>query len=147
MDRGVWHAPVHGVTRVGHDLATKPTQITATRIPRERSWRGAPSLLDWMRPLQGDRKLEEVTALGLGRTCWEQGGVRAQVLQRDPCQKGERGGRAALAQEGVKLAEEVAHRGQLAEEVAHRGQLNLRVLYANSSSPHYQLLQGTLCCL
>ena len=135
MDRGVWHAPVHGVTRVGHDLATKPTQTTATRIPRERSWRGALSLLDWMRPLQGDRKLEEVTALGLGRTCWEQGGVRAQVLQRDPCQKGERGGQAVLAQEGVKLA----------EEVAHRGQLNLRVLYANSSSPHYQLLQGTLC--
>ena len=23
MDRGVWHATVHGVTRVGHDLATK----------------------------------------------------------------------------------------------------------------------------
>ena len=24
MDRGVWQATVHGVTRVGHDLATKP---------------------------------------------------------------------------------------------------------------------------
>ena len=24
MDRGAWWAPVHGVTRVGHDLATKP---------------------------------------------------------------------------------------------------------------------------
>ena len=24
MDRGVWRATVHGVTRVGHDLATKP---------------------------------------------------------------------------------------------------------------------------
>ena len=23
-DRGVWRAEVHGVTRVGHDLATKP---------------------------------------------------------------------------------------------------------------------------
>ena len=24
MDRGVWWATVHGVTRVGHDLATEP---------------------------------------------------------------------------------------------------------------------------
>ena len=24
MDRGTWQATVHGVTRVGHDLATKP---------------------------------------------------------------------------------------------------------------------------
>ena len=24
MDRGDWQAPIHGVTRVGHDLATKP---------------------------------------------------------------------------------------------------------------------------
>ena len=24
MDRGTWRATVHGVTRVGHDLATKP---------------------------------------------------------------------------------------------------------------------------
>ena len=25
MDRGVWQATVHGVTRVGHDLVTKPS--------------------------------------------------------------------------------------------------------------------------
>ena len=24
MDRGAWLATVHGVTRIGHDLATKP---------------------------------------------------------------------------------------------------------------------------
>ena len=24
MDRGAWRATVHGVTRLGHDLATKP---------------------------------------------------------------------------------------------------------------------------
>ena len=24
MGRGAWWAPVHGITRVGHDLATKP---------------------------------------------------------------------------------------------------------------------------
>ena len=27
MDRGAWQATVHGVTRVGHDLATKPLPI------------------------------------------------------------------------------------------------------------------------
>ena len=27
MDRGVWWATVHGVTRVGHDLATKPLYL------------------------------------------------------------------------------------------------------------------------
>ena len=29
MDRGVWQAAVHGVTRVGHDLVTKPLYIYA----------------------------------------------------------------------------------------------------------------------
>ena len=24
MDRGAWQAAVHGITKVGHDLATKP---------------------------------------------------------------------------------------------------------------------------
>ena len=28
MDRGAWQATDHGVTRVGHDLATKPTTTT-----------------------------------------------------------------------------------------------------------------------
>ena len=27
MDRGAWRATVHGVTRVGHDLATKEREI------------------------------------------------------------------------------------------------------------------------
>ena len=27
MDRGAWWATVHGVPRVGHDLATKPPYI------------------------------------------------------------------------------------------------------------------------
>ena len=27
MDRGAWQATVHGVARVGHDLATKPPWI------------------------------------------------------------------------------------------------------------------------
>ena len=28
MDRGAWQATVHGVTRGGHDLATKPPPTT-----------------------------------------------------------------------------------------------------------------------
>ena len=27
MDRGAWQATVHGIARVGHDLATKPTPL------------------------------------------------------------------------------------------------------------------------
>ena len=27
MDRGAWQATVHWVTRVGHDLVTKPTYL------------------------------------------------------------------------------------------------------------------------
>ena len=27
MDRGAWRATVHGITRVGHDLATKPQSV------------------------------------------------------------------------------------------------------------------------
>ena len=30
MDRGAWQAAVHGVARVGHDLATKPPPPTTT---------------------------------------------------------------------------------------------------------------------
>ena len=37
MDRAAWQATVHGVTRVRHDLATKPPQTPLTPIflPRE----------------------------------------------------------------------------------------------------------------
>ena len=31
MDRGAWKATVHGVTRVGHDLVTKPPTTTINR--------------------------------------------------------------------------------------------------------------------
>ena len=31
MDRGAWQATVHGVARVGHDLATKPPPYIYTR--------------------------------------------------------------------------------------------------------------------
>ena len=30
MDRGAWQAMVHGVARVGHDLATKPPPPTVS---------------------------------------------------------------------------------------------------------------------
>ena len=32
-DRGVWRATVHGVARVGHDLATKPPPHFSTYNP------------------------------------------------------------------------------------------------------------------
>ena len=31
MDREAWQATVHGVARVGHDLATKPPQLELGR--------------------------------------------------------------------------------------------------------------------
>ena len=41
MDRGAWRARVHGVARVGHDLATKPPTMDANGTsgwsPREAS--------------------------------------------------------------------------------------------------------------
>ena len=32
MDRGTWRATVHGVTRVGHDLVTKPSPYMITFV-------------------------------------------------------------------------------------------------------------------
>ena len=32
MDRGAWQATVHGVTRAGHDLATRPPLIIHTAL-------------------------------------------------------------------------------------------------------------------
>ena len=48
MDRGAWQATVHGVTRVGHDLATTPpprasaTESTQQMLPVTRGGRGDP---------------------------------------------------------------------------------------------------------
>ena len=33
MDRGAWQATLHGVKRVGHDLATKPPHGEMSNIP------------------------------------------------------------------------------------------------------------------
>ena len=32
MDRGAWQATVHGITRVGHYLATKPATTTTSEV-------------------------------------------------------------------------------------------------------------------
>ena len=32
MDRGAWQAAVHGITRVGNDLATKQRENTITTV-------------------------------------------------------------------------------------------------------------------
>ena len=56
MDRGAWQAIVHGVTKVGHDLATKPQPLTMLLAPKQ--WKQqmmmAPvfSSLEWMRKKQ-----------------------------------------------------------------------------------------------
>ena len=34
MDRGAWQATVHGVARVGHDLATKEREILYLSTPK-----------------------------------------------------------------------------------------------------------------
>ena len=35
MDRGAWQATIHGVARVGHNLATKPPQRTSCSHPSD----------------------------------------------------------------------------------------------------------------
>ena len=42
MDRGAWQATVHGVTRVGHDLATKPL-LFIKKVPGHCRDHGKPS--------------------------------------------------------------------------------------------------------
>ena len=42
MDRGAWWATVHGVTKAGHDLATKPPlppQGTRTKSGSQQPWK------------------------------------------------------------------------------------------------------------
>ena len=47
MDRGAWQATVHGISRVRHDLATKPPPTTCTQ-PTEGFDRWVPDSLDCM---------------------------------------------------------------------------------------------------
>ena len=58
MDRGAWQATVHGVTKVGHDLATKPTNhpiplFIAALFIIARTWKQprCPSADEWIRKL------------------------------------------------------------------------------------------------
>ena len=37
MDRGAWQATVHGVARIGHDLATKPPPLTSIHAMSSKS--------------------------------------------------------------------------------------------------------------
>ena len=43
MDRGAWQATVHGLARVGHDLATKPPPL---RDPEKKSFQPSYCLLN-----------------------------------------------------------------------------------------------------
>ena len=38
MDRGAWQAIVHGITRVGHSLVTKPPEQQTSRCKKLASW-------------------------------------------------------------------------------------------------------------
>ena len=44
MDRGAWQATVHGVTRVGHNLVTKPP----TKDLKDRVQRASTSVSTWI---------------------------------------------------------------------------------------------------
>ena len=54
MDRGAWRAAVHGVARVGQDLATNPTSAQAITIT-----------VDVYRVGQGGARQETVRGLGV----------------------------------------------------------------------------------
>ena len=60
MDRGAWQATVHGVTRVGHDLATKPPPTHCQARSQKTGMSRATRL--WIRPSttgrQGEPELE-----------------------------------------------------------------------------------------
>ena len=43
MDRGAWQATVHGITRVRHDLATKPPPPQSRQPPGDSKWSQDPS--------------------------------------------------------------------------------------------------------
>ena len=38
MDRGAWRATLHGVARVGHDLATKPPSPGYQKVSQVAQW-------------------------------------------------------------------------------------------------------------
>ena len=62
MDRGAWRDIVHGVTRVGHDLATKPP-------PKLHEWAPPPSL-------DTQRVLGQFKPINLVHLPWLQGWLK-----------------------------------------------------------------------
>jgi len=58
MDRGAWQAKVHGVARVGHDLATKPTNQPSLCNGRElgKLWEMVKERKAWCAAVHGGHK-------------------------------------------------------------------------------------------
>ena len=59
MDRGSWWTTVHGVTEVGHDLATKPTITTVAYLTYMQSI--SCEMLGWMQHKLESRLLGEIS--------------------------------------------------------------------------------------
>ena len=63
MDRGAWEAKVHGVARVGHDLATKPTNQPSLCNGRElgKLWEMVKERKAWCAAVHGGHKELDMT--------------------------------------------------------------------------------------
>ena len=71
MDRGAWRATVHGVTRVGHDLATKLPTILGPSLVAQRVKCLPATQETWVRFLGGEDLLEKEMATSSCILAWE----------------------------------------------------------------------------
>ena len=88
MDRGAWRATVHGVTRVGHDLATKLPTILGPSLVAQRV-KNLPAMQEtWVRSLGQEDPLEEGMANHSSILPWripwteEPGGLQSRLLSQ-----------------------------------------------------------------
>ena len=90
MDRGAWQATVHGVTRVGQDLASKLLLTTDTRDSLlAQSVKNLPAMPEtWVQFLGQEEPLEKEMATHSNILAWEipwteePGGLQSIELQR-----------------------------------------------------------------
>ena len=86
MDRGAWQATVHGLSRVRHDLVTKPSPQEARVV---KNWPAtAGDARDKVQSLGQEDPLEEQMATHFSILAWkipwteEPGGLQSMGLQR-----------------------------------------------------------------
>ena len=77
MDRGAWQVTVHGVARVGLDLATKPPELLGSQGT------SPVSIHHWPRAVPGASALQ---LYGLGKESWVLAVKSYQHEQNDGCQ-------------------------------------------------------------